>query len=711
LTFAREKRLLLGASALLVAVPLPLNDALEWPALALFLVFVALFLRRAWQGSERWLSHRALNLLGLAYLPLLVVDVAVSGRIQFVRPILHLILFGLAAKLWSLEREKDKWQVWIGIFFLFLAAMSTSTHPSVVLYLVAFAALSVVILLRFVHLHVLSSFGPRGESAPALPVGRMVAGVVAATIALAVPLFTLLPRVRTPMVSGPAGFGSQPTLPQAGFSDEMSLDLIGRIRGNSEIALRMRFEGRPPDPQSLRLKASAYDVWEGRSWRQLPQGELLDRQRGSDAVRLADSRPVASAEIVLEPLRSRSLVLPLETVEVELPGRRLTIDAAGALGIGSYPTAPIEYRARLTTRPRSLAAPPGAEADSGGPLDTRGISDRMRGLAAGWAGEGTARERAERIEARFHRDFGYTTLFLGRGGESPLETFLFETRQGHCEYFASSMVLLLRAQGIPARLVTGFYGAEWSAWEGAWIVRQSNAHAWVEAWLGDAEGWAVYDPTPPAGLPAAQPRDLRLWTRQAWEAVLFRWDRWVISYDFDDQVGVLGGLRSAWDELVARLFGGDRPEAMAAGETVGGAAESSGAEAAPGRDRIRLAAAALAVALAAAVAGVLVLRRRPRWSATAAYLRLRRALAGAGLAVPDSLAPLALARLASRRLSEAAMPAARVVDGYLAEAYAGQELGEEALARLRADVAAVEAAARRLRSRRGRAAPPARRAA
>jgi len=700
-TFAREKRLLLGAAALLVAVPLPLNDALEWPALALFLLVVALFLRRAREGSERWLSHRALNLLGLAYLPVLVVDVAVSGRIQFLRPILHLILFGLAAKLWSLDREKDKWQVWIGIFFLFLASMSTSTHPSVVLYLVAFAALAVVLLLRFVHLHVLSSFAPRGAPAT-LPIARLVVAMLAATVAVAAPLFALLPRVRTPLVTGPGGFGGgQPAIPQAGFSDEMSLDLIGRIRGNPAIALRLRFEGRAPDPEAMRLKASAYDVWEGRSWRQVRRGDrALDRERGSDAVRLGAAPPVARAEVVLEPLRSRSVVLPMEAVEVELPGRRLTLDEAGTVSLGSYPAGPVEYRLQLGRTPRSLAAPPDAAAADGGPLDASGVSERLAQLAASWAGSGTARQRATRLEERLHRDFAYTTVFVGRGGDAPIETFLFDTRRGHCEYFASAMVLLLRAQGIPARLVTGFYGAEWSAWEGAWVVRQSNAHAWVEAWLGD-EGWTVFDPTPPEGLPAAQPQDLRLWARQAWEAVLFRWDRWVISYDFDDQVGMLGGLRTAWDALVARLFGGDDATRRDAAPTTEAAGEPGAATGGEAPARARWFALALGAALAAAVGGALWLRRRPRWDAVVAYARLRRALAGGGLTVPDSLPPLALARLAARRLPEAAAPAERVVGRYLAEAYAGRELDAAALAALRDDLAAVEAAVRRRARRRG----------
>jgi len=703
-TFAREKRWLLGAAAFLAPIPLPLNDQLEWLALALFLAAVALFLRRVWEGGERWLSHRALNLLGLAYLPVLVVDVAVSGRVQFVRPILHLILFGLAAKLWSLEREKDKWQAWIGIFFLFLAAMSTSTHPSAVAYLIAFVALAVVLLVRFVHLHVLSSYGPRGGAAPELPARALVAAVVVAAVVLAAPLFALLPRVRTPLVGGPAGFGSQPLTPSAGFSDEMSLDLIGRIRDNPAIALRLRFEGRAPDPESMRLKAAAYDVWEGRSWRLVRSGRQAERVRGVETVRLAEAPVVASAEVVLEPLRSRHLVLPLETVEIDLPGRRVAIDEAGTLSLPSMPSTPVDYRLRLGRTPLSRAAPPAVDAMIDGPLDATGIGDRMRRLAEEWAGDGDDRQRAEQIVSRFHQEFSYTTVFVGRGGDSPLETFLFETRRGHCEYFASSMVLLLRAVGIPARLVTGFYGAEWSAWEDSWIVRQSNAHAWVEAWI-EGEGWQTFDPTPPDGLPSAPQRDLRLWAQQAWEAVLFRWDRWVISYDFEDQVGVLGGLRSKWDELMSRLFGAGRslrqPGGKRPAEAGATAVEEGGTPRAD--DRRALVAAALAVAVVAAIAGALWLRRRPHWDATLAYLRLRRTLASGGLAMPDSLPPLALASVAARRWPGAAEATERLVGHYLAEAFAGRPLASDRLAALQLDLRAVEEAVRRSRRRQPRA--------
>ena len=138
MSFAREKRLWLGALALLAALPLPFNDMLEWLVLALYALLIAQFLRRSWEGSQRWLPDWALNLLGLGYLPVLVGDFALYGRAQLVRPVVHLILFGVTAKLWSLRRERDKWQTFIGVFFLFLAAMATSVHPAILVYRAVF---------------------------------------------------------------------------------------------------------------------------------------------------------------------------------------------------------------------------------------------------------------------------------------------------------------------------------------------------------------------------------------------------------------------------------------------------------------------------------------------------------------------------------------------------------------------------------------------
>jgi hypothetical protein len=230
-----------------------------------------------------------------------------------VRPVLHLTLFGVAAKLWSLARERDKWQAWIGIFFLFLAAMATSVHPAMVLYLAAFVALTVGILVRFVYLHILSSFGHRDAPPPGLPLGRFVAAAAAATLLVAVPLFALLPRVRNPYILAGAP-GGPARNPSAGFSDEMSLDLIGRIRSNPQVALRLERAGRFPSPAGMRFKAATYDLWEGRTWHRSKRARTLHRDALEGVFRLAPVAPAATARIFLEPLRITSLPVPIETL-------------------------------------------------------------------------------------------------------------------------------------------------------------------------------------------------------------------------------------------------------------------------------------------------------------------------------------------------------------------------------------------------------------
>lgn len=705
MTYAREKRLLLGLSALLAPLPLPFNQMLEWPVLVLFEAAVLAFLLRAARSggdeSGRWLSNRWLNLIGLAYLPVLVLDFAALGRVQLLRPILHLALFTVAAKLWSLREEKQKWPTWMGIFFLFLASMATSVHPSVVLYLVVFLVLTVVLMVRFVYLHVLASFGHRDLDPPELPLRPFLIGAVAATLLVAVPLFALLPRMRSPYLVPPGG-GIGPQEARAGFSDAMSLDLIGRIRDNRQIAMRLAFTGTTPPPGAMRFKAATYDVWQGRTWRRSGTSRTLRRHPRESSFRLAQGARAGAVQIALEPLRSTSLIVPMETLAVDLDLAQLDLDSGGALFLKGMPGALLDYRVDLGAAERSLAEPPAA---GDAALDPAGVTPAIATLAAEWAGSGTPAERAGRIERHLLLDYGYTLDFIGRGGEQPIEHFLLEAKRGHCEYFASAMVLLLRAQGIPARLVTGFLGAEFAPWERSWVVRQSSAHAWVEGYLPET-GWRVFDPTPPAGRPANEAESLLGSIRDAWEYVVFRWDRYVISFDFYDQVGIFFRLRTLWEQLAKDLFQatrGPRPAAVAEAAPPDAVAAASAGPKTPAslwRDR-RLWAVG-AAALVAAVGILLVLRRREPWSATRAYLALRAALAGAGPGVEPWIGPLALGELVRRRLPGAAPAASRVIAGYLCESFAGGALATSALEGLRADLAAVERAARAELQRRRR---------
>jgi hypothetical protein len=122
-------------------------------------------------------------------------------------------------------------------------------------------------------------------------------------------------------------------------------------------------------------------------------------------------------------------------------------------------------------------------------------SGRTVDLAREVAGEGEPLERIRRLRAWLGANCRYTLLFVDRPRGNVIEDFLFETRAGHCEYFASALAVLLRAAGVPSRMVVGYRGGQWFEDGAFYLVRQSDAHAWVEAWVED-RGWTRVDPTP-----------------------------------------------------------------------------------------------------------------------------------------------------------------------------------------------------------------------
>jgi transglutaminase-like putative cysteine protease len=684
MSFGRQKRLLLGWLALLAPLPLPFNGVVGWPVVAVYMAGVLYMLRRASLDAPRWLPTWGMNVLGVAYIPVFLVDLLVFPR-GLVQPILHLGLFALLVKLFAIVRERDKWQASIGVFFLFLGAMGTSVHPAIVLYLFGFLMLTLVLLTRFAFLHVLAGFGREDPALAHIPLRGFLGMVGVAAVVLAVPLFLLLPRVRAPFIVGRGG-GTGATLEAAGFSDSVSLDSIDRIRSSREVAMRIQEEGPALRPDAdWRFKASTYDVYQGGNWRRSPVRTLLQRTQGV-RFRLSPEKPVRWAHIWLQPLHSQSVPLPIETTIVEPRSPVLAIDDGGAVSLPFSPLEVSEYRVGLASRAVLTGVTPDRNPDPA--LDLNGVTPRISTLAAQVMDQGTPAERARRVELFLTENYTYTLNFSGRSAANPIEDFLFRYKSGQCEYFASSMVLMLRSQGIPARLVTGFLGGDYNPFEGYYIVRGNNAHAWVEAYLG-TEGWRVFDPTPPAGRPAAEAEGRFLLMQQAWDFVLFRWDRYVLTFGLGDQIQIFGGLRELWNELWARLNHEEKPEKPGAAPSL---PASGPGTATPHRGLPDMSwPLAIGLLLAVAIAWFLYLRLRPPLTATTAYRRLRRRLGRrAGADLPDSAPPLAVRSEAAARYPAAAEPTARVIDFYLRESFGGQILEDEELEALKAALEEAE---------------------
>lgn len=685
MSFGRQKRILLGLLALLAPLPLPFNEIVEWPVLAVYTLGVLFFLRRASLDPPNWLPLWAMNVIGFAYLPVFVVDLLILGHGRLVHPVVHLCLFALLVKLFSLRRERDKWQAVLGVFFLFLASMGTSVHPSIALYLLLFAGLGLVLLTRFAFLHVLAGFGREEPGLAELPLRGFLTLSMLGIVVLSVPLFALLPRVRSPYIVG-RGAGTGTVLEAAGFSDSVTLDSIGVIRNSRDVAIRLLDETPPPPDRELRFKAGTFDIYEGGSWRKTHTAGPLEREQGV-RFRLGKERPKRWAKVFLQPLHSRSLPLPVETAVVEPRVANLGRDVGGAVNLEFTPLEVIEYRVGMVDRPVLLGEPPRSDNAADPTLDLSGVTPRMTELAKRVMGEGPPVQRAKRLETHLIQGYGYTQDFRDRSTENPLEDFLFKYRSGHCEYFASSMVLLLRSQGIPARLVTGFLGGDYNPFEGYTIVRNSNAHAWVEAYL-PGEGWQIFDPTPPAGRPV----EAESLVQKAYDSLLFRWDRYVLTYGLYDQLRIFSSLRELWHDLFRFLdrSTAEKPTGRHGANAPETQVPAAPAEAAGKRIGIGAGAATLALLALAVLAWWLLRLYRTPLTATRAYRRLRRRFGQSGLPLAESTPPLLFRTTAALRYPRAAEPTAKVVDFYLRESFGGEPLEDEELEALKAALAEAE---------------------
>jgi hypothetical protein len=184
------------------------------------------------------------------------------------------------------------------------------------------------------------------------------------------------------------------------------------------------------------------------------------------------------------------------------------------------------------------------------------------------AGASNQYDAARALEAHLQKDYGYT-LDLKISGIDPLADFLFNVREGHCEYFSTAMAVMLRTQGIPARVVNGFRMGEYNDAAGVYTVTQRDAHSWVEVYFPTTDSWVTFDPTPAAGRPVRERTGLTGWLSKNAEALEMLWVQYVVGYDNQEQRSLaksvsnrfydlrnwLGVQFESWKETVSEWFG------------------------------------------------------------------------------------------------------------------------------------------------------------
>ncbi len=389
--------------------------------------------------------------------------------------------------------------------------------------------------------------------------GRFVAltvGLTSLIFALSVVFFFLFPRIGL----GFFATQSRPGVAMSGFADTVTLGDFGNIVEDPEVVARVRTL-RGPLEVPLRLRGQSLDHYDGRTWSKTMKRlwELRLDAEGRHLVDPAgpsvDSAGVRSAEVYLEPLGGSRRVLfsppvalafrrPPDTLEALRPQKwRFGRDAAGDVYVSGPPNTSIQYTAYWL--PESPPIESLRSVTSEDPewvrrryLQVPDLDPGVLALARQViAGAKTRYDQAVAVERFLRENFEYA-LDSVHGDEDPLADFLLRNRQGHCEYFASAMVVLLRAVGVPARIVNGFYGGEVNEYGGYTAIRKQDAHSWVEVFF-PGHGFVTFDPTPPVAL------ELR--ARQPWwhglsaalDAVRLWWYRWVVEYNLEKQMEVI----------------------------------------------------------------------------------------------------------------------------------------------------------------------------
>jgi transglutaminase-like putative cysteine protease len=416
-----------------------------------------------------------------------------------------------------------------------------------------------------------------------MPVGRPSlarAGAVAAkAAALGVPvmvaLFVLFPRI------GPLWGLPQDAVGRTGLSGSMRLGGVASIAEDDSIALRVRFEGAAPPQSQLYFRGPVLSTFDGREWIRLaPTFPAAQRPR----LELQVAGPPLRYEMTIEP--SQLPLLPLLEMTPDLPGAAPVIP--GWLVVqrvdGQWQTdRPLIERRRITAT-AYLQHRHGPREDVLGLRDLVDLPPNTNPRTLQWAAQLRAQPGMETADGlvlaqavlAHIRSAGFTyTLEPGPYADNAIDEFWFDRKLGFCEHFASAFVVIMRAMDVPARIVTGYQGADDALQDGYLIVRNSNAHAWAEIWVPQ-RGWVRIDPTaavapervrrsqrlaPPPGLVAGAVNSLNpalaQQLRAAWENVNNRWNQWVLNYSRGQQFDLLRSLGVGspdWTDLASALI-------------------------------------------------------------------------------------------------------------------------------------------------------------
>ena len=520
--------------------------------------------------SERWTTP-----LTILYFIFYAADYFLLSR-SFLAATVHLVMFAVVVRSFSLRRDRDYTTLAILAFLMVLASAVLTVDSVFLLFFAGFMLMAVAtfILMEMRRSGRAAKFQARHSRDAhehrhlAFSLVRVTPGLVLMIFVGAAAVFFLLPRMSAGYMGG-YSFGTDLS---TGFSDRVQLGQIGQIQQSNAVVMHIQISGDKRGQYSLHWRGVALARFDGKNWTNPHQKFELPREadgafsvpvfiEGVPAV-YGTGREGAPGttphlihyKVLLEPIGTNVFFLAPWGRRVMGAYRALQVDAGG--GVYDLDS---QHSVSVYEADSDIARPSPASLRSAGRtlpqltspyLQLPALDPRIPQLAAQISGSSSNNyDKAAAIETYLKTHYGYTLQLLGSPVADPLANFLFERKQGHCEYFASSMAVMLRTLHIPSRVVNGFRSDQFNDVTGNYVVRAKNAHSWVEAYF-PGYGWITFDPTPGGEIGTPEGWDRALLYLDAAESF---WREWVISYDFSHQYilakATVSGTRGSWDKI------------------------------------------------------------------------------------------------------------------------------------------------------------------
>src|SRR3989337_603712 len=504
-------------------------------SIVVFTVSLILSFFNEWSGKRYYLGNRVLSVLAIILLIFVLANTTLLDM-EIFSGILVFLIYTQVLKLLGSKELRDIVQIYILSFFQFLAGTILTVSFSYGIVFIVYVALSIWAIITFNMKR--ESIEARSDDDPKVvtPLFLGITGVASFGIFFFTAFFT-------------SSFLKPAELSTA-FSDQVKLGQVGQIKLDTTPVMRVKILDRDFGSLSKPIywRGIALDEFDGKEWR---VGELNQNvhKKNKDGIILVNetNNKTVSQEIVTEPLDTDILFA------ANLPVGFWGVAGGKIEEVNDSYIIPGQVSYRLKYLAYSDLSIPSAEELGSEKEDYPNyiknlylklppLSERVQELAKNITStDVNSYDKANSIKRYLINNMNYTITLEKGASEFPLDDFLFDKKAGHCEYFATAMVVLLREVGIPARIVNGFLDGEWNEYGSFFLVRQSNAHSWVEVFF-PGHGWILFDPTPASNGGFLKSNFIATYI----DYLRYRWSRYIVDFSQRDQINLLSGLQNRW---------------------------------------------------------------------------------------------------------------------------------------------------------------------